>query len=114
MGYTAWVPGTEILPPVYLDAGVLVAAFATNDARYRKASTLLGELLAMEAPILLSELTLTESLWMLARLSYCEMNNQRPNAQWSSKIYRTHRAAIFEKHGKRMTAIYQMVQDWTE
>lgn len=114
MPYVEWVPGTPIASPVYLDSGVLVAAFVRRDVRYAKATQLLGELLVAEAHILLSGLALSESLWMLAKLSYCEMFNQPSRAAWNAKIFQTHREAIFQRHGPRMFAIHEMVQDWKD
>lgn len=114
MPFSDWQPGIDIASPVYLDSGFLIATIVRRDARYAKAARLLGGLFASQAPILLSVVTLSESLWILAKLSYCELFNHPSRAQWNEQIFGRHRASIFASYGSRMSAIHDMVRDWSQ
>lgn len=108
-----WQPGTSIAAPVYLDANVLVGAVVRGHRLYAKTAQLIGELLASQARILVSLLTVQESLWALARIFYYELANQPPDAHFSQSIYKRWRDRIFQAHGPQMEAPPSMLQDWT-
>lgn len=100
--------------PAYLDASVVVAANVRTDRVYPRATRLLSELLVNRTKILVSVLTLTEALWVIAKLSYCEINNQRPGAHWNVGLFRTWCDRIFERFPTRMNAIQEMIRMWSE
>lgn len=114
MPYSEWRPGISLPAPVYLDASVVVASFATNERRYKQATALLGELLGDQSQIFISLLTVSEALWGLARLSYQELygQKQKKGAHFGTDIFRRHAEEIFAKHGGRMTAVYEWLHDW--
>jgi predicted nucleic acid-binding protein len=114
MRYTAWAAGDAIDSPVYLDANVLVGATVSRHQLYAKAAQLIGELLASQARILVSLVAVEESVWALAKLSYCELYRQPSNALFSQSIYNRCREEIFQKYGPRMQAIGLMLRDWSD
>lgn len=114
MEYTAWQEGTAVASPVYFDANVLVGAAVTRHPFYKKAAQLIGELLASEAHILVSVLTVQESLWALAHLSYCELYHHPSTVLFKESTYKKHLEEIFRAHGPRMEAISRMLHDWSE
>lgn len=111
MSYEVWQPGNIIVAPIYLDASFLAAALIRRDPRYRVASQLFGELLASNSKLVLSPLTLTETLWAIAKLSYCDLFNQKSSARFSPEIYRQHHSAIFAKYRERFRVIHEIVRD---
>lgn len=112
MNYQNWQPGTAIPSPVYLDANILVGAAVTKHRLYAKTAQLLGELLASGSRILVSLLTVQESTWAIARLSWCDLAKQPANARFSQSIYQRWRKQIFQAHGTRMAAIQKTLNDW--
>ena len=116
MTFHEWRPGISLPEPVYLDASVVVASFATNERRYKQATQLFGELLGDQSQILISLLTLSEALWGLARLSYQEMYGQKPkkgkSPHFGPDTFRKHAEEIFAKHGERMAAVHEWLRDW--
>jgi predicted nucleic acid-binding protein len=114
MPYSVWQPGVAVSSPVYLDSGVIIAAFVRLDARYRQAARLIGELLGAQVHILVSTLTLSETLWGLAKLSCCEIHKHPSRVHWSPDIYRRNHADIFAKHGQRMNAVHDWIRDWVQ
>jgi predicted nucleic acid-binding protein len=114
MPFSAWMPGVAVSSPAYLDSGVVIAAFVRRDTRYQKAARLLGELLAAQIHILVSTLTLSESLWGIAKLSYCEIHNHPSRVTWNPDIYRRNHADIFAKHGQRMNSVHDWIRDWLQ
>lgn len=113
MIYVDWQPETEIRPPVYMDTNVFVGATVRNHSLYRACAILIGNLLANQAHILVSAVSAEEFLWAMAKLCYCEINNQRSNANFRQTVYNKWRERIFETYGARMTAFGSMLQDWS-
>lgn len=114
MSYSVWQPGTVITSPVYLDSGIVIAALVRGQARYAKAAQLLADLLMAQAHIVISLLTLSESLWGLAKLSYCDLFRQRYSQHFSPDLYRRWCDQIFEKYGERMETVNTMFRSWSQ
>jgi predicted nucleic acid-binding protein len=114
MPYVNWKPGTVIAPPVYLDANILVGFVVRNHPLYRQTAGLVAELLAGQSSLYVSLLTVQESLWAIARLSYYELAHQRPDQHFSQSIYNRWRERIFKAHSARFTAVGSMLQAWEE
>jgi predicted nucleic acid-binding protein len=112
MPYSEWQPGVRLPSPVYLDASVLVASFITNDPRYKETTRLFGDLLVSQAQIFISILTVSESLWGLAKVSYHQLFGHKSNVQFKPHIFRNHVEAIFQKYGDRMNAIHDWLREW--
>ena len=100
--------------PVYLDASIVVSATVHSERRYPLASQLVADLLASQAHIQISVLTISEALWAMAKLSYCEIYSQPSRATWNPTIFERHSAEIFEQYPTRMNAISNMIQRWTQ
>jgi predicted nucleic acid-binding protein len=114
MPYTEWQPGVNPPSPVYLDSSVLVASLITNDRCYVKTTTLLAELLASNISLVVSALTVSESLWILAKVSYREVFNHPEKVRFSPEIFERNAEAIFAKFGHRMSSIYDLIRDWRQ
>ena len=114
MQYSAWQSGSPVASPAYLDANVLVGAVVRGHPLYRTTAKLTGGLLASGVHILVSVLTVEESLWAMAKLSYCELHNQPSSAAFKESTYRRHLQEMFSMHGARMHAITQMLRDWSD
>ncbi len=114
MGYSSWEPGLSIESPVYLDANVLVGAVVTKHRLYGSSVQLIGDLLANQSSILVSILAFQESLWALARISYCDLFNQPSRANFSLKTYERRCGEIFAAYGERMGAVGSMLNAWSE
>lgn len=112
MPYTEWQPGLAIQSPVYLDASILVASFVRKDPRYKETTQLFGDLLANQTQIFISVLTVSESLWGLAKVSYQQLFNLKPTDHFNPDIYRKHSEAIFETYGDRMNSVHEWLRDW--
>jgi predicted nucleic acid-binding protein len=112
MPWQIWQPGAQLESPVYLDSNVLVAGLVRRDVRYRQAAGLLGELLASKSRIIVSLLTLSESLWAIAKLSYGEIYNQPSNASFRPEVYRRHHAEIFGRYQARFYSVHSLIRDW--
>jgi predicted nucleic acid-binding protein len=116
MQYSAWQSGTPVASPAYLDANVLVGAVVRGHPLYRITAQLTGELLASGVQILVSVLTVEESFWAMARLSFYELTGQRVTAgtHFSESVYRRHLSRIFQEHGARMDAVTRALRDWSD
>ena len=114
MPYAEWRPGNVPPSPVYFDTSFLVASFVTKEPRYQNATALLGALLANETEMLLSTLTVSESLWTLAKMSFYQLQGKKVTSRdhFGPDVYRRHRAAIFEKYGSRMNQVHDWLRDW--
>ena len=113
MPYSDWQPGLTLQPPVYLDASVLVASFVSNDPRYKETTQLFGDLLTNQTQMLVSVLTVSESLWGLAKVSYHELFKKKSGAHFAPHIFRKHVEAIYERYGDRMTSsVHHWLRDW--
>jgi predicted nucleic acid-binding protein len=116
MQYSAWQPGTPVASPAYLDANVLVGALVRGHSLYGITGQLTGELLASGAHILVSVLTVEESFWAMARLSFYQLIGQKVTARtsFSESIYRRHLPRIFREYGARMDAVTRALRDWSD
>jgi len=114
MAYSVWQAGTPISSPVYLDTNVLVGAVIRNQPIYLKAAQIVGALLSYQARILVSVLTVEESLWALAEVSYKDIYGHGAGVRFSQRIYQRHLEEIFERHGARMQMVSEMLRDWSE
>ena len=114
MAYSSWEPGLSLASPVYFDANVLVGAVVTKHRLYASSVQLIGDLLASQGSILISLLAFQESLWTLARISYCDLFNQPSNAHFSLKIYEKRCKEIFATYGERMGAVGSMINAWSQ
>ena len=112
MPHATWQVGTTIQEPVYLDANILVGFVVRGHPLYDKCAALIGEILASQLTIFVSLLTVQESLWALARLSYMELSNQRHH--FSQSLYERWLDRIISAHGARFTAIGSMIRAWSE
>lgn len=114
MPYVEWQPGSTPPSPAYFDASFLIASFVAKEPRYDKATSLLAAFLANETEMLLSSLTVSESLWGLAKMSFYQLQGKKITARdhFSTDIFRRHSAAIFEKYGSRMNQIHDWLRDW--
>lgn len=114
MAYSTWQSGLSVVSPVYLDSGVLIAALVRKDPRYQQASFLVADLLINQVEIVISILTLSETLWGLAKLSHQQLFNQPPRTQFNPEIYRRHSEQIFQTHGSRMYMVHDTIRDWLD
>lgn len=111
MRYLDWQPNQIIVPPVYLDANVLVGSKVSNHPLYASCVQVLASILTAQACILVSALSLDESIWATAKLAYLELNNLPSNSNWSKKVYQRWCEKIFEKYGSWLNAACDMVRD---
>ena len=86
----------------------MVGGLVSSHHLYPQAARLFGDLLAGGTSIVLSDLVINESLWVLARLAYCDLTGQPPSAHWTKAIYVHHQASIFLHQGAKLSAI----RDW--
>jgi len=113
MPFSQWRPGTIAPSPVYFDASFLVISFVSNDVRYQRVTTLMADLLVQGAEIQLSQLTISESLWALAGISYKEINHLPGKAPWGPQHFYRNVEKIYQAHRPRMNAIHDMIRDWS-
>ena len=113
MPFTTWTQDSEVLGPVYIDAGVIIASLCSKDARHTNSALALAQILTSEQELILSALTVSECLWAIAKLSYCELNNQKTTAHWNLTVYRKHRETIFESFGDRMTGVGRLIHEFS-
>ena len=106
-----WQPGDAVVSPAYLDAGFVAAALIRRDTRYAKASSLLGELLANQTELVVSLLTLTEAVWAVVKLSYCELMKQPSGAHFNPEIYRRHHENLIARFGDRFDLVGDFIRD---
>jgi predicted nucleic acid-binding protein len=116
MTYVDWHPQVdlELESPVYMDSNVFVGAIVRDHKLYPSCAALLGNLLADQVHVLVSVVALDEALWALAKLSYCELANQRPDAHWNRSVYARWCQRIFEAHGARIEAVSTMLRELSE
>jgi len=113
MPYEEWRPGLTLQPPVYLDSSVLIASFVTKDHRYTETTQLFADLLTNQAQMFLSILTVSESLWGLAKTSYLELFNKKSREHFAPHIFRNHLEAIYNRYGDRMrSSVHDWLRDW--
>ena len=90
-----------------------MASFLVNGhPLYPNSAALIGELLAGQIPIVLSDLVLTESLWALSHLAYCDAFGHRNyNVDFKQATYKKNHAAIFgSAHGQKVAAVVDFVR----
>jgi len=112
MQYVDWVPGLDIDPPVYMDANILVGSLISNHPLYSKCANLTGKLLADKVEIVLSVLSVDESIWAIAKLAYCEIYKHQPRVAWNKHIYQNQRDKIFQSHKSWINFVRGAVKDW--
>jgi predicted nucleic acid-binding protein len=105
MIFGQWSTGITIQSPVYLDANVLIGSTVNNHRLYKPCALLLGELIAHNHPIVLSNVAVGESFWAIARLAYADLMHQKPSANWGKQIYRRHVGQIFQQRRSWLTAL---------
>lgn len=113
MQYIDWTPQLTINSPAYLDANVLVGATVSTHRLYPKCVKLMADLLINKSSVLISPISLDECLWATAKLAYCKINNQHPNATWNKKIYLRWCEKIFQSYEGWITAVGSMIKDWS-
>jgi len=113
MQYIDWTPQLTVDPPVYLDANVLVGAIVSTHRLYPKCIKLTADLLIGKSSVLISPISLNECLWATAKLAYCQINHQPPNAKWSKEIYLRWCEQIFQSYEGWITAVGSMMKDWS-
>jgi len=112
MQYVDWVQGLTIDEPVYMDANILVGSLISKHPLYSKCANLIGNLLADKAEMMLSMVSVDESIWIIAKLAYCEIYNSPWNTYWKPSIYQRHRDEIFQSYESWINSVGQAVEDW--
>lgn len=112
MQYVDWVQGMDIAPPVYVDANILVGSIISNHPLYGKCVNLTGRLLADKAEIMLSVLSVDESIWAITKLAYCDIYGHPPGTNWSKRVYRNQRERIFRSHEGWINSVRDTIKDW--
>ena len=112
MRYFDWTPTVQYETPVYIDANVLVGAVVQSQPIYSNCVNLLADLLINQSRILVSPLSIQESLWAIAKLSYCDLTHQRSGAHFNAEVYRRWCSDIFKTYGSRMAAVPSMLTDF--
>lgn len=114
MQYVDWVQGLDIEPPVYMDANILVGSLIRNHPLYGKCINMTGKLLADRVEIMLSVLSVNESIWAIAKLAYCELYKHPPKkVTWNKNIYQNQRTKIFQSYESWIDSVRKAVEDWT-
>jgi len=113
MKYVDWTPQLTVDPPAYLDANVLVGAIVTTHRLYPTCVNLIATLLMGKLRILVSPVSLDECLWATAKLAYCQLTHNPPNARWSKTIYLRWCERIFQSYEGWITAVGSMTKDWS-
>lgn len=99
MAPVTWQPSMSLPSPVYLDASILVSAVLRTDSLNARAALVVGELLSQRATIVVSDITMHECNWALAKAAYAIIHRQgRP--RWNKDIYMRHAPAIFSSHAQ--------------
>lgn len=113
MQYLDWQPGTSIASPVYLDANILVGTIVNSHPLYTACVQLSADILIGKTNIIISDISVDESLWSMAKLAYCEITNQRgKKPHWNPKIYEDWNERIFHSYADWIKAPSNMVKDW--
>jgi predicted nucleic acid-binding protein len=113
MQYVDWVPGLDVDSPVYMDANILVGSLISIHPLYNNCANLLGRLFSDKAEIMLSVLSVDESIWTIAKLAYCEIYHQAPTRHWNPGIYKNRHASIFQSYESWINSVRAAVKDWT-
>lgn len=113
MQYIEWTPQVTINPPVYLDANIIIGSIVNTHRLYPTCVNLTANLLISKSTVLISPVTLNECLWAVSKLAYCQLSNNRPNANWNMSIYMRWLDRIFASYGAWITAVGTMIRDWS-
>jgi len=114
MQYVDWAQGVDIDSPVYMDANILVGSLISNHPLYGKCIDMTGKLLADKVEIMLSMLSVNESIWAIAKLAYCEIyKHPARKVTWNKKIYENQRTKIFQSYESWIDSVRKAVEDWT-
>lgn len=115
MQYVDWVQGLTINEPVYMDANILVGSLITKHPLYGKCANLLGKLLADKVEMMLSMVSVDESIWIITKIAYCALYNKplKSKTHWSKDIYLRQREKIFQSYESWINSVGKAVEDWT-
>ena len=113
MQHVNWVQGLTIVGPVYMDANILVGSLVRRHPLYSKCANLLGRLLADKVEVVLSMVSVDESIWIITTIAYCEVYNHPWNTNWNPGIYRRQRERIFQSYGGWISSVGKAIEDWT-
>jgi len=116
MEYVEWNSELDIEAPIYLDANIIVGAVVRNHPLYESCAKLTAKILIAKADILVSMVQLDESLWAIAKLCYCDINNHpmNVNTHWTKKTYKKWCEKIFSSYEGWITAPGFMIKEWSE
>lgn len=112
MRYVNWAPNTPIESPVYLDANILVGTIVNSHPLYASCAQLTAGMLISNTRILISIMSLDESMWALAKLAYCDLFRKPSNAHWNKSVYDRWCERIFQSYGSWIEAPGKMLTDW--
>jgi len=113
MQYVDWMLGLDMDEPVYMDANILVGSLIRKHPLYGKCANLIGKLLADKVEMMLSMVSVDESIWIIAKLAYCEMYNKPWDTHWNRGIYQRQRDKIFQSYESWISSVRKAVEDWT-
>jgi predicted nucleic acid-binding protein len=115
MQYVDWVQGLAIDEPVYMDANIIVGSLISVHPLYSKCANMIGKLLADKVEILLSMVSVDESIWTMAKLAYCAIYNKplKGKIHWNPGVYRNQHSKIFQSYGSWIGSVGKAVEDWT-
>jgi predicted nucleic acid-binding protein len=113
MQYIDWVQELDMDEPVYMDANILVGSLISNHPLYGKCVNLTGKLLADKVEIMISVLSVNESIWAIAKLAYCDIYGHPPRVNWNKGIYKNQRERIFQSHEGWINSVRDAIKDWT-
>jgi len=113
MQYVDWVQGLDMDEPVYMDANILVGSLISMHPLYGKCINVLGKLLVDRVEIMLSMVSVDESIWIIAKLAYCDIYRQPWGSHWNPGIYKKRREEIFKTHEGWINSVRKAVEDWT-
>jgi len=90
-----------------------LASFLVNGhPLYPKSVAIIGDLLAGKTGIVLSDLVVSESLWALSHLAYCDaFGHTSYDVEFKNATFRKHHAVIFEgAHSGKVAAVVDFVK----
>jgi predicted nucleic acid-binding protein len=100
-----WTAGSMVTGPAYLDANILVGAHVNTQPLYVSSATVVGDLLASGQPLLVSPLAFSEAQWAMIKISFYELQGQRPRGYFTKDLFRKWHSQIFGRFGPRLQAI---------
>jgi predicted nucleic acid-binding protein len=99
-----WTAGAVVSGPVYIDANILVGANVNTHHLYVSSATVLGDLLASRQAILVSPLVFSETQWAMLKISYYELQGQKPRPHSTKEMFRKSHPNLFSRFGPRLQA----------